>query len=286
MTIGDFSRATRLSAKALRHYHRLGLLEPVEVDPFTGYRSYGVEQVDDAHLIRRFRSLDMPLDVIGQVLAVDRPEDRTELIAEHLRRMEQRLAETRDAVTALRSLLESDHVSAVVERRWVEETPRARDPRPHRPVRSRAVVHHRAGRPRPRPDGDRVHLSRAVGGPVVDRAVPRRVGRRCPLPPGRAPSRRAPSTDRAGRSGAVRGATRDDARCRHALRPRRDDRAGPRRPRPTRRPARGQRRGPDTRVVRRRGARWRRRHRDRLADPGLSAERHAGLDASRTGRAG
>lgn len=123
MTIGDFSRATRLSAKALRHYHRLGLLEPVEVDPFTGYRSYGVEQVDDAHLIRHFRSLDMPLDVIGQVLAVDRPEDRTELIAEHLRRMEQRLAETRDAVTALRSLLKSDHVAAVVERRWVDETP-------------------------------------------------------------------------------------------------------------------------------------------------------------------
>lgn len=123
MNIGDFSRATRLSAKALRHYHRLGLLEPVMVDPTTGYRSYDVEQVTDARLIRHFRSLDMPLDLIGQVLAAERPEQRSELLSAHLLRMEERLAETRDAVTALRSMLASDHVLAVVERRAIGETP-------------------------------------------------------------------------------------------------------------------------------------------------------------------
>lgn len=123
MNIGDFSRATRLSAKALRHYHRLGLLEPAEVDGVTGYRSYGVDQVDDAHLIRHFRSLEMPLDVIGRLLATDRAEERSELIAGHLKRMEDRLAETRDAVTALRVLLASDRESTVVERRTVDETP-------------------------------------------------------------------------------------------------------------------------------------------------------------------
>ena len=122
MTIGDFSRATRLSAKALRHYHRLGLLEPAEVDPFTGYRSYAVEQVSDAQLIRHFRSLEMPLDEIGRVLAAQ-PGERSELIGAHLERMEQRLAETRDAVTALRGLLASDVPATAVERRVVEETP-------------------------------------------------------------------------------------------------------------------------------------------------------------------
>lgn len=122
MTIGDFSRATRLSAKALRHYHQLGLLEPAEVDPFTGYRSYGVEQVADAQLIRHFRSLEMPLDVIAQVLTAG-SEERSELIGAHLERMEQRLAETRDAVSALRGLLASDVPATVVERRVVDETP-------------------------------------------------------------------------------------------------------------------------------------------------------------------
>lgn len=123
MSIGDFSRATRLSAKALRHYHRLGLLEPVIVDAVTGYRSYGVEQVTDAQLIRHFRSLEMPLDVIGEVLTAGRQEDRSALIAEHLQRMEERLAETRDAVTALRALLASEHVPAVIERRMIDRTP-------------------------------------------------------------------------------------------------------------------------------------------------------------------
>ena len=40
MTIGDFSRATRLSAKTLRFYHRVGLLAPAQVDPGNGYRMY------------------------------------------------------------------------------------------------------------------------------------------------------------------------------------------------------------------------------------------------------
>jgi hypothetical protein len=39
LTIGDFSRATHLSVKMLRHYHNIGLLEPAGVDPDTGYRA-------------------------------------------------------------------------------------------------------------------------------------------------------------------------------------------------------------------------------------------------------
>jgi hypothetical protein len=40
LTIGDFSRATHLGVKTLRHYHDIGLLEPVDVDADTGYRRY------------------------------------------------------------------------------------------------------------------------------------------------------------------------------------------------------------------------------------------------------
>jgi DNA-binding transcriptional MerR regulator len=38
LTIGDFSQITHLSVKTLRRYHEAGLLEPDEVDPYTGYR--------------------------------------------------------------------------------------------------------------------------------------------------------------------------------------------------------------------------------------------------------
>lgn len=54
LTIGEFSRVTHLSVKTLRHYHEVGLLEPVHVDPGTGYRRYTTAQVPTAQVIRRF----------------------------------------------------------------------------------------------------------------------------------------------------------------------------------------------------------------------------------------
>src|SRR6201984_1361910 len=57
LPIGDFSRATHLSVKMLRHYHKLGLLEPIDVDVDSGYRRYAPEQIVTAQVIRRFRDL-------------------------------------------------------------------------------------------------------------------------------------------------------------------------------------------------------------------------------------
>ncbi len=107
MTIGDFSRATRLSAKALRFYHRVGLLEPAEVDAGNSYRRYDAAQIDDARMIQRLRALDMPLEEVRLALGARDSVARRNAIAEHLSRMEQRLAETRAAVASLRGLLDA-----------------------------------------------------------------------------------------------------------------------------------------------------------------------------------
>ena len=68
LSIGDFARMTRLSIKALRLYDQLGLLQPQHVDPQTGYRYYGVDQLSSARMIRNMREMDMPLVTIRQVL--------------------------------------------------------------------------------------------------------------------------------------------------------------------------------------------------------------------------
>jgi DNA-binding transcriptional MerR regulator len=104
LAIGDFSRATHLNIKALRHYHRIGLLEPAEVDPFTGHRRYTTEQIPTAQVIRRFRTLDMPLEEIHAVINTADPEKRNELIAAHLQRLELTLARTQRAAASLRDL--------------------------------------------------------------------------------------------------------------------------------------------------------------------------------------
>lgn len=117
LTIGDFSRATHLSVKMLRHYHDIGLLEPADVDRYTGYRRYGTAQIATAQVIRRFRDLDMPLEEIHAVLSAPDPETRSRLISAHLVRLEASLARTQDAVAALRGLLERPPAAAPVRHR-------------------------------------------------------------------------------------------------------------------------------------------------------------------------
>jgi DNA-binding transcriptional MerR regulator len=69
MTIGTFAGRTRLSAKALRLYDRLGLLPPARVDPDSGYRFYREDQVATARLIALLRRLGMPLLAIADIAA-------------------------------------------------------------------------------------------------------------------------------------------------------------------------------------------------------------------------
>src|SRR5512134_3853242 len=69
LSIGAFASMTRLSLKALRLYDQLGLLQPRHVDPQSGYRYYGVDQLANARMIRNMREMEMPLATIRQVLA-------------------------------------------------------------------------------------------------------------------------------------------------------------------------------------------------------------------------
>jgi DNA-binding transcriptional MerR regulator len=126
MAIGDFSRATHLSVKTLRYYHRVGLLEPAAVDPHTGYRRYTTEQIPTAQIIRRFRDLDMPVQEVQAVLAAPDVETRNSLISDHLRRLEEGLSQTQTAVASLRDLLKHPAPKDIgITRRSVEASPAA-----------------------------------------------------------------------------------------------------------------------------------------------------------------
>lgn len=43
--IGEFSQMMQVTVKTLRHYEQKGLLLPYEVDEWTGYRYYSIEQM-------------------------------------------------------------------------------------------------------------------------------------------------------------------------------------------------------------------------------------------------
>jgi DNA-binding transcriptional MerR regulator len=126
-SIGDFSRATHLSIKTLRHYHGVGLLEPADVDPASGHRRYTTDQIPIAQVIRRFRSLEMPLDEIRAVLTAPDVASRNELIAAHLDRLQTSLTRTQESVASLRDLLEPSAPAAPAsfEHRVIAATPAA-----------------------------------------------------------------------------------------------------------------------------------------------------------------
>jgi DNA-binding transcriptional MerR regulator/effector-binding domain-containing protein len=122
LTIGEFSRLTHVSVKALRHYHDVGLLSPAEIDQGSGYRFYAAVQAPTAQLIRRFREMDMPLEQIKTVLGTSDPDERDQVIIAHLRSMERQLEHTQTTVASLRALLEGAGPTATVELRTLEST--------------------------------------------------------------------------------------------------------------------------------------------------------------------
>ena len=72
LSIGEFAGMTGLSVKALRHYDEKGVLVPRDVDPRSGYRRYGEDQVRAGVVVRALRAADVPLaDVAHSVAAGD-----------------------------------------------------------------------------------------------------------------------------------------------------------------------------------------------------------------------
>jgi DNA-binding transcriptional MerR regulator len=110
----------------LRHYHEVGLLEPVDVDVDSGYRRYAAEQIVTAEIIRRFRDLEMPLEDIYVVLQAPDVETRNRVIANHLARLESSLARTQETVASLRVLLDRPQDSSVpIDHRHLAAAPAA-----------------------------------------------------------------------------------------------------------------------------------------------------------------
>ena len=127
LSIGQFGRLTGLTVKALRHYDAEGVLQPREVDPSTSYRHYGTEQVERARLIRRLRDLDVPLDVLRDVLAAEDagdPPKAKELLERHLSHVEAGLWHHQRVVHRLRVMLLGEERTMLESQEQIEQDER------------------------------------------------------------------------------------------------------------------------------------------------------------------
>ena len=75
LSIGEFSNICQVSAKTLRYYAEIGLLEPSEVNPENGYRYYAIEQLEKMLFINRLKAYSFSLDEIKTILQLEEMQD-------------------------------------------------------------------------------------------------------------------------------------------------------------------------------------------------------------------
>lgn len=66
--IGEFSKLAQVPIATLRYYDQVGLLKPIEVDRFSGYRYYSASQLPRLHRILALKGLGFTLEQIGEAL--------------------------------------------------------------------------------------------------------------------------------------------------------------------------------------------------------------------------
>ena len=81
MRIGELAGLVGISTRAIRHYHRIGLLaEPAR--KANGYREYSLRDAVELARVRRLTELGLSLDEVGDALAGDAGRDLVEILRE------------------------------------------------------------------------------------------------------------------------------------------------------------------------------------------------------------
>ncbi|MDT5032681.1 MAG: hypothetical protein QOC94_2852 [Actinoplanes sp.] len=81
MRIGELADLVGISTRAIRHYHRVGLL-PEPARRGNGYRNYSLRDAVELARVRRLVELGLSLADVGDVLAGDADRDLVEILRE------------------------------------------------------------------------------------------------------------------------------------------------------------------------------------------------------------
>lgn len=98
--IGQFANLSQVSVKTLRYYDDIGILSPVKIDKYTGYRYYAAKQLYQLNKIFAFKDMGFSLSEITDLLNnnVNEPEITAIL---HLKKAQLK-SEIRNANTKLK----------------------------------------------------------------------------------------------------------------------------------------------------------------------------------------
>lgn len=113
MTIGEAATASGVSAKMIRHYEAIGLIEPAARSA-SGYRVYSERDIHTLRFIRRARDLGFAVEQIRSLLALWRDEARASsdvkrIALEHVEALQAKMRTLQTMADALLHLAQTCH---------------------------------------------------------------------------------------------------------------------------------------------------------------------------------
>lgn len=75
LKIGEFSKMSKVTVKALRYYQKEGLLIPKYIDDFNGYRYYESNQLISVSKIIMLKQLGLSIEEIKRIIVNNEPID-------------------------------------------------------------------------------------------------------------------------------------------------------------------------------------------------------------------
>jgi DNA-binding transcriptional MerR regulator len=123
LTIGEFSRYCGVTVKTLRHYERMGLLVPNEVDEWTRYRYYDVAQMQQLNGILRLKEMGFSLEEVRDLLDEGTHKPSVKQLEEKIKQVEQLLKNLQDRLILLRRMADSQAKIDTAGRIFVQRLP-------------------------------------------------------------------------------------------------------------------------------------------------------------------
>ena len=123
LTIGEFSRYCQVTVKALRHYERMKLLVPNEVDEWTGYRYYSVSQMQQLNAILRLKDLGFSLEEVRDLFDEGTHKPSIEQIEEKAKLTEELIYTLQKRMKTLQRVIDSQTLIENTEKIYLQSLP-------------------------------------------------------------------------------------------------------------------------------------------------------------------
>lgn len=123
LKIKEFSLLCGVSVKTLRYYEQIGLVKPEAVDIDTGYRYYGVGQMQQMAYVRNMKDMGYSLEEISDLFALGNLNPSPESLEQKLQMCQTELIALQHRIEMLHKMIDSHNKIQNMEKIFIQPLP-------------------------------------------------------------------------------------------------------------------------------------------------------------------